>query len=104
MKKLVFVLILAFTMVLTGCECGCGVEGSVVEVEPSDVMTIKVNTEFGWRKIHRYTCDINGELWYVYYVQDHGIAQLERVNTANSRTQDKTEDTSVLQQEHYFDF
>lgn len=103
MKKLVFVLILAFTMVIAGCECGCRVEGSVVEVEPSDLMTIKVNTEFGWRKVHRYTCDINGELWYVYYIQDHGITQLERVNSAPAN-QDKSDDSAILQEEHYFDF
>ena len=103
MKKLILILILAFTMVLTGCECGCGAEGSVVEVEPSDVMTIKINTEFGWRKVHRYTCDINGELWYVYYVQDHGIVQLEKVNSAPGN-QDKPDDSAILQEEHYFDF
>jgi hypothetical protein len=99
MKK--FIIIIAFTLFLVGCDCLCDVDGSLIEVEPSEMTVISINTPHGHCKIERYTCDINGDVFYFYYDKNSGAIQLERVTPT---PQAKSNDSAILQEDHYFDF
>lgn len=99
MKK--FIIIIAFTLLLVGCDCLCDIDGSRIDVEPSDVTTIVFNTKHGHVSVEKYTCDINGEVFYLYYNNNSGVVQLERVTPL---PQAKSNDSAILQEDHYFDF
>ena len=102
MKKLIFVIVLAVSMVLTSCDCGCGVEP--VELREPEVEAYKLYSPGGadYNKLLVYKYETPDAYIYKYIISGETKNVLVVPKTKPTQTPQDTE--SILGKDTYFDY
>lgn len=102
MKKLIFVIVLAVSMVLTSCDCGCDVEP--VELREPEVEVYKLYSPGGadYNKLLVYKYETPDVYIYRYIISGETKNVLIVPKTKPTQTTQDTE--SILGRDTYFDY